>query len=101
VLGVEKTPLPETQEDCENAGGSWEQLGMIGMGCNMPTTDAGQPCDDIQQCQGFCLATDPNMVQTDRRVTNRQIMSTSSASINRVKSSTGPAQAGYRLLAAA
>jgi hypothetical protein len=64
-LDNEKIPQLETQEDCETAGGSWEQLGMIGMGCNMPTIDGGQPCDDIKQCQGFCLATDPNMVQTD------------------------------------
>lgn len=57
---VSSSSWPQSQEACEEAGGRWQQLGLIGVGCNLPTTDGGQPCDTVQDCQGLCLPDDPN-----------------------------------------
>lgn len=54
---------PRSEEECEQAGGRWQQLGMIGMGCNLPTTDGGQPCGTLQDCQGLCLPSDPRTMK--------------------------------------
>lgn len=55
----------ETQEACERAGGRWEQLGMIGVGCNLPTSDGGMPCGDTNECEGLCLPADPRIMMDD------------------------------------
>lgn len=50
-------PRPTTEQECQQQGGSWGPQGMLGTDmCNLPTIDAGQPCTDISQCEGTCLA---------------------------------------------
>mgnify|MGYP001065719424 CR=1 FL=1 len=60
---VSSTSWPQSEGGCEQAGGRWEQLGLIGIGCNLPTTDGGQSCGRLQDCQGLCLAADPRTMQ--------------------------------------
>ncbi len=53
-------PLPTTEQECRQLGGRWGPQGILGTPmCNLPTTDAGQPCRDPSQCEGVCLA-DPD-----------------------------------------
>lgn len=54
-------PLPTTEQDCRQQGGTWGPQGMLGRNmCNLPTIDAGQSCTDPSQCEGTCLGgTDP------------------------------------------
>lgn len=51
--------LPTNEQDCLDQGGTWGPQGLAQMDmCDLPTTDAGQPCTDSSQCQGLCLASD-------------------------------------------
>lgn len=54
-------PLPATEQDCVQQGGSWGPQGKLGSDmCNLPALDAGKPCTDVSQCEGTCFAgTDP------------------------------------------
>jgi hypothetical protein len=58
------TTLPAGQpvtskEECLALGGTWGPQGMLQLDmCDLPTTDAGQPCNDSSQCEGMCLAGD-------------------------------------------
>jgi hypothetical protein len=58
------TPHPDTYAACLKDGGRWEVLGFSGPGCNLPTTDGGQPCKDSRECESACLA-DPNEVKVE------------------------------------
>jgi len=49
----------ETKASCEAKGGSWQQR-FIGWFCNYPTGDVGKPCTDTKDCEGMCVAEDPN-----------------------------------------
>ncbi len=59
---VPATPPPAGQpvasaEECLALGGTWGPQGMLQLDmCDLPTTDAGQPCTDSSQCEGMCLA---------------------------------------------
>jgi hypothetical protein len=59
-------PTPEAEEyaDCLARSGRWEVLGFSGPGCNLPTSDGGQACQDSQDCESVCLA-DPKRAMTD------------------------------------
>jgi hypothetical protein len=58
-------PLPTNEQGCLKQGGTW---GPQGMGqqdlCDLPTTDAGQPCTDSSQCEGTCFASDTSSIGT-------------------------------------
>jgi hypothetical protein len=58
------TPDAEEYSDCLISGGRWEVLGFSGPGCNLPTSDGGQACQDSDDCESVCLA-DPKLVMTD------------------------------------
>lgn len=58
------TPDAEEYSDCLASGGRWEVLGFSGPGCNLPTSDGGQACQDSEDCESVCLA-DPKLVMTD------------------------------------
>jgi hypothetical protein len=62
---TEENSWPQTQQSCESAGGRWEQLGILGTGCNLPTSDGGEPCGTYQVCTGLCLPTDPQTMKDD------------------------------------
>jgi hypothetical protein len=50
-------PVPQTQSDCEAAGGRWGPAGIFPRPiCKVPTHDAGRPCGDVDECEGICLA---------------------------------------------
>jgi hypothetical protein len=50
-------PLPTNEQDCLKQGGTWGPQGRAQQNmCDLPTTDAGQPCIDSSQCEGTCLA---------------------------------------------
>ena len=42
-------------ETCDTTGGK-VVYGIIGAVCAMPTSDAGQSCSDISECEGLCLS---------------------------------------------
>ncbi len=45
------------EQDCLDAGGRWEDWGDVGQeACNLPTSDAGRPCSDSQECESYCEA---------------------------------------------
>jgi hypothetical protein len=45
------------QLECERQGGEWLAHGFDQrFMCNLPASDAGQPCSDSDQCDGLCLA---------------------------------------------
>jgi hypothetical protein len=49
-------PLPTNEQDCLKQGGTWGPQGRAQQNmCDLPTTDAGQPCTDSSQCEGACL----------------------------------------------
>ena len=58
------TPPPASQpvaseEECLALGGTWGPQGMLQLDmCDLPASDAGQPCTDSTQCEGMCLAGD-------------------------------------------
>lgn len=60
-----ETSWPQRQADCQRVGGRWEQLGIVGLGCNMPTRDGGKRCNTGKSCEGFCLAADPQTMKED------------------------------------
>lgn len=48
---------PGNEQDCLAQGGAWGPQGRLQMEmCDLPASDAGQPCTDSSQCQGLCLA---------------------------------------------
>ena len=48
---------PTNEQDCLAQGGVWGPQGLAQTEmCDLPATDAGQPCADSSQCQGLCLA---------------------------------------------
>lgn len=50
-------PLPTHEQDCLKQGGTWGPQGISAEDvCDLPTTDAGQPCTDSSQCEGLCFA---------------------------------------------
>jgi hypothetical protein len=42
-------------------GGRWDILGFSGQGCNLPTSDGGEPCQDSEDCESGCLG-NPDLV---------------------------------------
>ncbi len=51
-------PQIATQAECEAKGGFWmgSQGGRgVTTGCDLPTRDAGKPCNDSSQCEGRCI----------------------------------------------
>jgi hypothetical protein len=57
------TPDPEKYQECLDQGGRWEVLGFSGPGCNLPTTDGGQPCRNSDECESACLAADEEVMR--------------------------------------
>jgi len=50
---------PDNEQDCLAQGGAWGPQGMLQREmCDLPATDAGQPCTSSSQCQGLCLVSD-------------------------------------------
>ena len=50
-------PLPTTEQDCRQQGGTWGPQGKAVLEvCNLPTSDSGNSCTDVSQCEGTCLA---------------------------------------------
>jgi len=58
------TPDPEILADCLANGGRWEVLGFSGPGCNLPTSDGGEACQDSEECESGCLG-DPDLVMSE------------------------------------
>ena len=57
--------LPDNEQDCLAQGGMWGPQGMLQRDmCDLPATDAGQPCTSSSQCQGLCLASDASSTGT-------------------------------------
>lgn len=52
--------LPQSQAECEAAGGAWTVLGLPFPGkpasCDLKAKDAGKSCSDSKECEGLCLA---------------------------------------------
>lgn len=45
------------QTDCQRKGGSIQHVGMLGTpSCVVPYRDAGKPCKDRSECEGYCKA---------------------------------------------
>jgi hypothetical protein len=48
-----------SKEECLERGGKWRVLGMPGAPyppqCNLQTKDAGKPCKNPEDCEGYCL----------------------------------------------
>ena len=63
--------VPDTrqaEEACEARGGIWDRFGKLqAKRCNLPTTDAGQPCSDSRACEGWCVA--PEAADVESSVT--------------------------------
>ena len=56
---------PDNEQDCLAQGGAWGPQGMLQRDmCDLPATDAGQPCTNSSQCQGLCLASDSSSTGT-------------------------------------
>jgi hypothetical protein len=56
---------PDNEQDCLAQGGAWGPQGMLQREmCDLPATDAGQPCTSSSQCQGLCLASDSSSTGT-------------------------------------
>lgn len=50
-------PQPASERDCVQQGGTWGPQGKAGLEvCNLPTSDSGNSCTDVSQCEGTCLA---------------------------------------------
>lgn len=50
-------PQPASEQDCVQQGGIWGPQGKAGLEvCNLPTSDSGNSCTDVSQCEGTCLA---------------------------------------------
>ena len=61
---------PDSKVRCEEQGGSWGQLGLFQEEvCNLPTSDAGQPCKTHSECEGSCITEDS--VKAGTSVTGR------------------------------
>lgn len=61
---------PDTKAACEAAGGTWARFGLLATElCNLPTSDAGQPCTDNSDCQSVCVA--PEGAKPGDRVTGK------------------------------
>ncbi len=57
--------LPDNEQDCLAQGGVWGPQGLLQTDmCDLPATDAGQPCTSSSQCQGLCLASDSSSTGT-------------------------------------
>lgn len=56
----EMRALPQSQAECEAAGGAWTVLGLPFPGkpasCDLKAKDAGKSCSDSKECEGLCLA---------------------------------------------
>lgn len=66
------TPDAEAYSECLVNGGRWEVLGLSGPGCNLPTSDGGQACQDSADCESVCLA-DPQLVMKDDESGKEQV----------------------------
>jgi len=54
---ITRAEPPSAAEPCEQAGGSFGPLGLLGTPtCNLPTPDANKPCSDGSQCVSACVA---------------------------------------------
>jgi hypothetical protein len=56
VLEQRRAALPQSKDECVSASGEWRQTTFGGEYCSLSLKDAGKPCDEIQDCQGVCLA---------------------------------------------
>lgn len=51
-------PQIKNEAECKAKGGWWmgDRGGRgVTTGCNLPTRDAGKPCNDSAQCEGRCI----------------------------------------------
>jgi hypothetical protein len=58
------TPDPDDLEACLEAGERWEVLGFRGLGSNLPTSDAGEPCTERDDYESGCFG-DPALVMAE------------------------------------
>lgn len=56
VLKQRSAELPETRGECVAANGTWNQTPFGGEYCSIQLADAGKTCEDIEDCEGLCLA---------------------------------------------
>lgn len=53
-------PFPATEEECVAKNGVWAIHGLSPMkSCNLPTSDKGKTCTDVDECEGTCLGDVP------------------------------------------
>lgn len=53
-------PFPSTEEECVAKNGVWAIHGFSPMkSCNLPTSDKGKTCTDVDECEGTCLGDVP------------------------------------------
>jgi len=53
-------PFPSTEQDCIAKSGVWAIHGLSPMkSCNLPTSDKGKTCTDVDECEGTCLGDVP------------------------------------------
>ena len=58
------TPDQDALTACLEAGRRWEVLGFSGPGNNLPTSDAGEPCTESDDCESGCFG-DPALVMVE------------------------------------
>lgn len=61
--GAEMVMMPEpssitAEEDCEARGGTMMWVQSFFKSCIMPYPDAGEPCTSSSECEGGCIVTD-------------------------------------------
>ncbi|MDD5026225.1 MAG: hypothetical protein PHH13_02490 [Candidatus Peribacteraceae bacterium] len=53
-------PFPSTEEECIAKNGVWAIHGLSPMkSCNLPTSDKGKICTNVDECEGTCLGNVP------------------------------------------
>ncbi|EKD23134.1 MAG: hypothetical protein ACD_83C00039G0001 [uncultured bacterium] len=51
------------EKECLAKGGEWEKIGMgLSKQCNMTFSDANKKCTDSSECQGQCIAENPQSI---------------------------------------
>jgi len=55
---IRNPAIEQARQACEQCEGEWGRAGMLGLeGCSCRTQDSGHPCQDSDDCQGYCLYT--------------------------------------------
>ena len=55
--GPANMTTPSTEQACTERGGTWRRAGIRQLEvCDIPTSDAGQPCQGDADCESICVA---------------------------------------------